>query len=267
MTVKSPIIHEISLATRTFEKMVASQSMRNAFQKPQNLSIFTCHNHSKPTLFERNLDHLGVKNYDTLRLECTVWSNSLRARAFLKYLEEDCKTPYVLYCDADDVVLQKSPQDILDLFLRSDSEILYCSTDFLPGYLNMPDRFQWAEQLHPGRYVNSGGFIGLRDTAIDVYREVCKYVFDDDILGNADSQRCYQQEPEFLDGFPKGVGCDQTILRFIEPDFYPRMKLDADCQVFWRNPTPTWAQAFKKFLKSQMPAPLRVRLGTSQQPA
>ncbi len=31
---------------------------------------------------------------------------------------------------------------------------------------------------------------------------------------------------EHLPEFPKGCGCDQTILRYLHPQFYPRMKID-----------------------------------------
>ena len=31
---------------------------------------------------------------------------------------------------------------------------------------------------------------------------------------------------DVLPEFPKGIGCDQVILRYLHPEFYPRMQID-----------------------------------------
>ena len=36
---------------------------------------------------------------------------------------------------------------------------------------------------------------------------------------------------EALPDFPKGVGCDQAIIRFMHPKFYPRVKIDYQDQL------------------------------------
>jgi hypothetical protein len=235
MNQTAPIVHDDPIAGNVHEAMEAEGHARNAFRCPEDLTIFTAHNYSEPSLLERNLRYLGISNFHVINRPVKVWSNSLRIRWFVDYLERQCRTPYVLYCDANDVVLRGSPQLVLDLFHEADCDLWFGSTNWRNGYDCMPQVLQWCEKQHPGRYLNGGVFIGRPKAAIEVYRRVLEYVTDDDTQGNDDSQEFYRDELRYAKDFPRGVGCDQAILRYLEPEFFPRLRIDADSRMVFRN--------------------------------
>lgn len=230
---RAPIVHEKILAQKYFAQMQKSTSLRNRFRTPADLSIFTAHNHDTPSLLEQNLSFLGIE-HTALKLPLPVWSNSLRVRSFVSFLE-NCSTRYVLYCDSDDVILREDPARIMAVFKAHHCDLLYCSTNYAAGYLNMPAVKSWAEEQHPNRYLNAGVFIGRTAFALEVYKCVLNYVAQTDTLGNPDSQALYRNELSFAKDFPKGTGCDQAILRFLEPRFSPHLRIDADCRLAWRH--------------------------------
>jgi hypothetical protein len=235
MNQAAPIIHDDEIARCIQESLEREGFLRNAFRCPKDLGIFTAHNYPEPSLLERNLEFLGISNAHVINRPVKVWSNSLRVRWFVEYLEKECSTPYVLYCDANDVILRDSPQLVLDLFHEAGCDLWFCSTQWSRGYKCMPAIRQWAEQLHPGRYLNAGVFIGRPRAALEVYRRVLEYVTDDDTRDNADSSAFYRNELDYEKDFPRGAGCDQAILRYLEPEFYPRLKVDVESRMVWRN--------------------------------
>jgi hypothetical protein len=233
--ISAPIVHDDEIAQGIQASLERAGTLRNAFSCPSDLSIFTAHNYPEPSLLERNLAFLGVSNVHVINRPVTTWSNSLRVRWFVDYLENDCRTPYVLYCDANDVILQDSPQAALDRFHEARCGVYFCSTKWSHGYSCIPDVRNWAERVHPGRYLNCGVFMGRADAAIEVFRRVLDYVTDDDTRDNADSQAFYRDELKYAEGFPRGTGCDQAILRYLEPQLYPGVQIDAESRMVWRN--------------------------------
>jgi len=230
---RAPIVHEKILAQKYFALMRKSGSLRNRFRKPADLSIFTAHNHPTPSLLEQNLSFLGVE-HTVLKPPLPVWSNSLRVQSFVSFLE-NCSTRYVLYCDSDDVILREDPARIMAVFESHDCDLLYCSTNYSAGYLNMPAVKSWVEEQHPNRYLNAGVFIGRTAFALEVYKCVLNYVEQTDTLNNPDSQAFYRNELSYFQDFPKGTGCDQAILRFLEPRYSPRLRIDSECRLVWRH--------------------------------
>jgi hypothetical protein len=226
----APILHDSQLGNRYQRLIEADIKFQNSFQSDPRLSIYLAHNYDHQSLLERNLNYLGIKDYKCLNLPLKPWSHVLRLRFFVKWLET-CKTEYVLHCDADDVVFTKSPKEILDLFFKFNAKLVYGSTDFSRGYQCMPDQFSWAESKHPARYINAGVFIGKTQFVLQFYKNVLNYVSDTP----SSAKDFYEDELRFKEKFPYGIGCDQPIVRFLEPEFYPDIKLDADNNFVFRN--------------------------------
>ena len=112
------------------------------------------------------------------------------------------------------------------------------STSFSGGYACMPEVKKWANSIRKGSYLNSGVYIGKTDFLQKVIEEACKYVTPTDLTaseyrdlgcGISDIRLC-----ERLPEFPKGCQ-DQDILRYIHPKFYPRMQVDYDNELAFRN--------------------------------
>jgi hypothetical protein len=257
MTPQAPIIHDIQTARRIHTEMVRTNRLRDALRRPDWLSVFTAHNYPDPSLLERNLEHLGVTGYTVINRPVETWSNSLRIRWFLDYLKQDCRTPLVLYCDADDVIIQDRFERMIEVFEGYACDMLFCSTRWSNGYRCMPEVKAWTEKTHPGRYLNGGVFLGRPDFAIEVYERVLEYVTDEDTASNPDSHAFYRDEKRYGDDFPRGVGCDQTILRFLEPEFYPRLKVDADNRFAWRNDNRTVLEKAMRSVKRSIPAAIK----------
>lgn len=254
----APIVHDYQFARRIFAKLRRSGRLKNAFRCPDELTIFTAHNYRNSSLLEANLQYLGIDDYVVLNRRVEVWSNSLRIKWFLEFLESNqCKNPLVLHCDADDVILRDSPQRIVDVFHTQDCDALYCSTRWPHGYKCAPKIRRWADTVHPDRYLNGGVFIGRRDFLIEVYRSVLDYVTDQDHVGNHDSHAFYRREEQFAKDFPRGVGCDQAILRYLEPQFYPRLKVDAENNFAWRNEARTRWEFVLRSMKRRIPTGLK----------
>ena len=87
----APIVHDDPIARNVHEAMEAEGRLRNAFRRPDELSILTAHNYPEPSLLERNLQYLGISNVHVINRPVKVWSNSLRVRWFVEYLERECE--------------------------------------------------------------------------------------------------------------------------------------------------------------------------------
>ena len=55
-----PITHRLKKALLQWEEIKNDEELRNKFKKPEDLTIVTAHNYDHKSLFEENLDYLGV---------------------------------------------------------------------------------------------------------------------------------------------------------------------------------------------------------------
>jgi len=244
----APVIHDSQLAHRMQLWMEHEGSLKFAFQMPEGLSIFTAHNYDNKSLLERNLDFLGIHNYDVIKINMKPWNHTLRVKWFLDYLQNQCQTDLVLYADADDVILRSDPSKLIADFKSFNADIIYNSTSYVHGYICMPDVLQWANRVHPKRYLNGGVFLGKKSTLITFFSEFLEYVVD----SPPSAKYFYENEVLFKYEFPKGVGCDQPILRFLDPKYYPMLKIDSQNKLFWRNDNKTWLYYFIRKLKKRI---------------
>jgi hypothetical protein len=236
----APIIHNKRLAELFSALMAQMPALARKYRKPHNLDIITCHDYPRKSVLERNLDFLGIERYIVLKKSFNgPWCNTLKLKWAAEYLERQRNgAEYVLFCDADDVILKDDPAAIVEIFEQRRCQALFMSTSFLGGYACMPDVKEWADRIRPGRYLNSGVYIGKRKFLMALLREAGEYITEHDItaeeslrLGHGvTSNKLCERLPEY----PKGSQ-DQDILRYLHPEFYPDMQIDYDNALAFRN--------------------------------
>jgi hypothetical protein len=201
---------------------------------PPELTILLVHNHEYETLMEKSLRYVGIENFIVLRPPINKpWVHTVKISAVLSYLKSGaCKTEYLLYCDSKDAILRDDPKKAIRYLEEENCELLFSKTRSKRVYNYLPQVKVWADQVakehgSPGWYINAGVFVGRTFFLREVLDAAMVYVTETDLTGPEfkrlkDNGTVYKNLPEF----PKGFGCDQTILRYIHPQFYPRMKID-----------------------------------------
>ena len=237
-----PIIHRCEYANIIHAMLKRTGQMKGAFKLNRDLTILTAHDSPEPSLLEHNLSYLGIRECcDVLQpAKGVTWRNTMKIELIVDYLKSGrCKSKYLLYLDAFDVVLQKGAEVIIDVFKGYECDLLFMSTNTLTGWMCMPEVKKWADSIHPGRYLNAGVFIGRPDFILEVMAEATNYVVDDPITwqeiralgkGVIDTRLC-----DRLPRFPRGLPSDQLILRYLHPKYYPRMKVDYTNLLAWRQ--------------------------------
>jgi hypothetical protein len=236
----APIIHNKRLGEILYGLMTQVPGMQGCYCRPDNLDIITCHDYPATSLLEKSLNYLGIEGYTLLKEPFDgPWRNTFKLKWLLNHLERyPHGPPNVLFCDADDAILVGDSFKILEVFERKRCKLLCMSTSFIGGYACMPEIKRWTDLIRPGRYLNSGVYIGRRDFLVTVLRAADQYITGDDItaeesrsLGHGifDTKLC-----ERLPDYPKGSQ-DQDILRYIHPQFFPDMQIDYDNELAFRN--------------------------------
>jgi len=201
---------------------------------PPELTILLVHNHKFEPLMERSLRYVGIENFVVLRSPINrPWVHTFKIITILNYLKSGvCKTEYLFYCDSDDAVLRDDPKKAIRYLEEENCELLFAKTRSKKVYKYLPQIKVWAEQVakehgSPGWYLNAGVFVGRSSFLREVFEAAMEYVTETDLTGAEfkrlkDNGTVYEKLPDF----PKGFGCDQTILRYLHQKFYPRMKID-----------------------------------------
>jgi hypothetical protein len=95
----------------------------------------------------------------------------------------------------------------------------------------MPNVEQWVNTINvSGRYLNSGVYIGKTSFIKEMVEEAMKYAIPHGVTMD-DYREYLSSQPE---DYPKGSQ-DQDIFRFIEPKFYPRVKVDYENKMAFRS--------------------------------
>jgi hypothetical protein len=235
MDIKQPIIHDRHIVKNQFE-VLKSEVKPNSYKCPDNLTIVTCRNEG--TLLDRIIPHLaGYENVSILEsslqylgIDLTVlrddrlpWRNTFKFEMIHNYLNSGkCTTKYFMCLDAIDVIFVDDPQRVIDIFKSFECDALFMSTHSTDGYNCMPKVKEWADTINSkNRYLNSGVYIGKTSFVKEMVEEAMKYAIPHGVT--MDGYREYlNSQPE---DYPRGSQ-DQDIFRYIEPNFYPRMKVD-----------------------------------------
>jgi len=233
-----PITHRKKHVIRQFEEMKIDGSLKGKFKTPENLTILTCHNYDYESILEQNLKYLGVE-YILLKEIRKPFKYIYKLENVLEYLNGHIGSEYILFCDADDVIIRDDLNKIIEIFKKKNCDLLFNSTYSKCGWLCMMDKREWYLTIGKmGRYLNSGVYIGKWEFVKEVLTEACKYITPDSLgideynktgRGQYDTRLCKQ-----LPNYPTGAP-DQDIFRYIHQKFYPRMKVDINNELVYRN--------------------------------
>jgi hypothetical protein len=238
-----PIIHDRHIVKQSFEYMKSNSIHESAFSLPNDLTIITCRNsgtmqdriidtlsgYEDKSILECNLEYLGIRDLVVLTDDRLPWRNTFKIEMISNYLDH-CTTKYILYCDAIDVIFVDNPSKVLEIFHEFSCKMLFMSSNSRDGYNCMPDILTWVMLNHSNRYLNSGVWIGETEFVKKVFNEAVKYITPHGVT--MDQYREYLQSvPE---NFPIGAQ-DQDIFRFIEPKFYPDLKVDYENKIAYRQ--------------------------------
>jgi hypothetical protein len=217
--------------------------VKGKLRKPAELTILTIHNYAARPILERSLHYAGISDYVVLSADHEgPWYDSIKLKRLHSYLQADgCQTEYLLFLDAEDCVLCGEPGRAIDLMHEQDCELLMSDTDSQAGYECMPQVKQQVDRIAAqrgaqGRYPCTGVFVGRTQFIRELVAAAMAYVTDHDLT--REQYRYHRRAGDLckqLPEFPRGIGCDQIILRYLQPRFHPRFKLDARGELAYRR--------------------------------
>ena len=246
MVITQPVIHNRFIVKQHFESMKQSGTNYQKFSMPEELTIATCRNEGKMTdrlihelqgydevsLLESSLQFLGISSLEVLTDARLPWRNTYKFQMLHDYLNSGkCNTEYFMCCDAIDVIFQDDPQKVIDIFETFDCDMVFMSTNSIDGYSCMTQVFDEVKQINGDnkRYLNSGVYIGRTEFVKTVIDTAMEYAIPHGVT--MDEYR------EYLNSNPKDYPTgsqDQDIFRYIEPKFYPRIKVDYENKMAYR---------------------------------
>jgi hypothetical protein len=244
--IKQPIIHDRFIVKQYFEQMRDSGLYKNLFNIPDNLTIVTCRNkgtmidriiphlsgYEDVSLLESSLEYLGI-DLVVLKDDRLPWRNTFKFELIHEYLNSgDCITEYFMCCDAIDVIFKDDPQKVIDIFESFDCDCLFMSTHSIDGYDCMTEVKSFVDKINGGksRYLNSGVYIGKTSFVKEMFDEAIKYAIPHGVI--MDDYREYLSRKPI--DYPIGSQ-DQDIFRYIEPKFYPKLKVDYENIMAYRG--------------------------------
>ena len=201
---------------------------------PPELTILLIHNYKTEPIMEKSLRYTGIDDFVALKPKFEgSWVNTIKLVELKRFLDSGaCSTEYILYCDSDDAVLRDDPAKAIEYLREEDCDLLLSNTGWKAGYECMPEIKKWADQnaKESGRtqcYINSGVYVGRTEFLRSVVDSTLEYITDHD-LPRVEYWRLLKEGTlcETLPEYPKGVGSDQVLFRYVHPQYYPRMKID-----------------------------------------
>lgn len=208
--------------------------VKEALSRPASLTILLMNDARSPTLFEKGLRYGGIDRYTVVRPQVNgAWRDSIKITAILNYLQSGaCQTEFVLYADSPDALLRADPGRAVTLLEEMGCDCLFSTTRLDLGYECMPEVKTWAvdnarQQGYPAGFINAGVFVARVAFLGELFSAATDYITPDE-MPRVEFRRRLSQGTlcEALPDFPRGVGTDQQILRWLHPRFYPRMKVD-----------------------------------------
>jgi hypothetical protein len=186
----------------------------------KNLTIITWNNFkSSPLescLLKKQIPFLALGK------DLTIWNNLQKFKLNLEAFNLQT-TPYYMGLDAHDVLLLGEIDYIVEKFESLNCDLLFNSEsffypDFPINYYQNNKFFQQSKSNSKYRYLNSGAWIGRRDFCMKFFAECQKIriweMFD-----------CSQ--------YLKLFNCDQSVVHSMFQKYYPKVKLDYNCEVFF----------------------------------
>jgi len=139
---------------------------------------------------------------------------------------ETCNTKYIMGCDSHDVLMIGDTSEIVNRFEDMNCKLLFnCEKNFYPNFNEsvLQNWKQFEEGIAQSHYkfLNAGAWIGETDFCIDFFRRANQIRVCD--LFDCEPYRYLKRS---------SIGCDQSSLHHIFPEFYPNVMLDYRCQIF-----------------------------------
>lgn len=236
------VIHKGSLTRRlpsAFVLPLFCGHAKNSLRNSSKITPVLLHNYKGEQIAGKSLRYVGIDNYKTVRVDpATPWRWTFKLTELKKFLDSGgCKTEFIMYIDSDDVVFREDPAKAIQYLEEEDCDMLVSSTSFAGGYDCMPDVKTWTDQIagdlgYSPRYLNAGVYVARTSFLREVLESALKYVADDEFTPQEYRQHSHKGTIcEKLPLFPKGCGDDQVILRYLHPQFYPRMKIDYKARI------------------------------------
>ncbi|MDB5071550.1 MAG: hypothetical protein JWM87_2661 [Candidatus Eremiobacteraeota bacterium] len=203
------------------QRCLSDDALRGRYAAIPGLTIVTYNNRPQEALLETCMRHLGYGGLVVLGRDVRTWSWRCKISLVHDYLRSGaCTTPYILCLDGDDVLVIDDPTVLIDRFLATNSEVVFCGTrgnqppspecwDFENGVA------EYADPVH--RHLNAGCYLGRTPYVAARLAE---------ILAAMDAG-----EPWCYDG---GKVDDQLAWRHLHRRLYPEIKVDAACRLFLR---------------------------------
>ena len=207
---------------KKIHKMFFNYSHKN-LATSDDLTIITWNNLNKGC-FEKSMDLQGV-SYQVLGSDIKEWNNYLKFD-FNVEIADNCKTEFLMGCDSHDVIMLGSPKEIVSKFKTFNCDLLFNSEKFFyPNYdekiLQRWKRFEVSVAQTELCFLNSGAWIGKTDFCKKFFSE-CQKIRVHDLFD------C-EPYPALRKSY---IGCDQSSVHHVWPQFYPRVQLDYKCEIF-----------------------------------
>ena len=255
--IKQPIVHAGPHARDIMNFMIKEDYLKNAYEKPDNITFITAHNYvddelgsaesklhrhnelfdldgKKVSIFERNLHHLGIglpvvvskpvcghHETDKEKVEkYGMYAHLMKEQWILEYLENNETTELTMWCDAGDVILKDDPQKIIDIFYEYDCDMLFMGTTFRTGNKG-GFHGEWGEKSmnHPDNQFGYYLNCGVCIGKTEFMIEILRKC-----LTYKDDKRFTQHPPEAPEHHK--MADDQEIFRHLHPLYYPKIKVD-----------------------------------------
>lgn len=190
------------------------------YRVPPDVTFITYHNYPFTCLLERCYEAYGIRDGVVLGRHVVHWDWSHKLRLVLDYLESGaCATPYVVCTDADDVLMIRDPEPLLDRFRTYSCDLLFCNTfvDFPPDRecRDFETRRYYTHPLHCR--LSAGAYVAERTALTSCLRE---------LVAACDEHRPW--------AWYDGVFVDQLGWRHLHAKYYPRIQVDYRSLVFKR---------------------------------
>ncbi|MCP5098255.1 MAG: hypothetical protein GY943_22120 [Chloroflexi bacterium] len=208
--------------------------IKDAVQCPDNLTIVLIHNYKNTPLMEESLRYAGIDNYVVLKPDYEgEWRDSIKFTTMYHYLQSGaCQTEFLLHVDARDAFLRADPQKAITYLQELNCDCLFSVESASYGYECTPEVKAWANQNtvahgYQALYINSGVYIGRTKFLEKLLQETMRYITPTDFSRAEFRKHLFAGTLcNALPDYPKGVGSDQQIVRWLHPHFYPRMQCD-----------------------------------------
>jgi hypothetical protein len=190
------------------------------YRVPDDFTFITYSNYKFKCLLERCYEVYGIRNFVVLGRDVVRWDWSHKVRLVLDYLESGaCATPYVVCTNANDVLMLKAPESVLDRFRTCSCDLLFSNTfvDFPPNQecRDVETLRYYAHPLHCRLSV--GPYVAEREALVRCLRELV--------------EACDEHRPWAL--YDGGFD-DQLGWRHLHAKYYPRIQVDSLCLIFKR---------------------------------